>query len=52
MAAEKKIAQNRLTLLQVAEKLRNVSEACRRGNKSRSQTTQTPVLPDMEVTVL
>lgn len=37
MTAEKKIAQNRLTLLQVAEKLRNVSEACRRGNVSRSQ---------------
>jgi transposase InsO family protein len=37
MTAEKKIAQKRLTLLQVAEKLRNVSEACRRGNVSRSQ---------------
>ena len=37
MTAEKKIAQKRLTLLQVAEKLRNVSEACRRGSVSRSQ---------------
>lgn len=37
MTAEKKIAQKRLTLLQVAEKLRNVSEACRRGDISRSQ---------------
>jgi transposase InsO family protein len=37
MTAEKKIAQKRLTLLQVAEKLRNVSEACRRGDVSRSQ---------------
>ena len=29
MTAEKKIAQKRLTLLQVAERIRNVSEACR-----------------------
>ncbi len=37
MTAETKIAQKRLTLLQVAEKLRNVSEACRRRGVSRSQ---------------
>ncbi len=37
MTAEKKIAQKRLTLLQVAERLRNVSEACRRHSVSRSQ---------------
>jgi transposase InsO family protein len=37
MTAEKKIAQKRLTLLQVAERIRNVSEACRRHSVSRSQ---------------
>jgi transposase InsO family protein len=37
MTAEKKIAQGRLSLLQLAEKLRNVSEACRRRGISRSQ---------------
>lgn len=37
MTAKKKIAQRRLSLLQVAEKLRNVSEACRRRGISRSQ---------------
>jgi transposase InsO family protein len=37
MTAEKKIAQKRLTLLQVAERIRNVSEACRRHSISRSQ---------------
>ncbi len=37
MTADKKIAQGRLTLLQLAEKLRNVSEACRRKGVSRSQ---------------
>jgi transposase-like protein len=37
MTAEKKIAQKRLTLLQVAEGIRNVSEACRRHSVSRSQ---------------
>lgn len=37
MTAEKKIAQKRLTLLQVAERIRNVSEACRRHGVSRSQ---------------
>lgn len=37
MTAEKKIAQSRLTLLQLAERLRNVSEACRRRGVSRSQ---------------
>ena len=37
MTAKKKLAQKRLTLLQVAEKLRNVSEACRRQGVSRSQ---------------
>lgn len=37
MTAKKKIAQNRLSLLQLAEKLRNVSEACRRRGVSRSQ---------------
>jgi hypothetical protein len=37
MTAEKKIAQGRLSLLQLAEKLRNVSEACRQRCVSRSQ---------------
>ena len=37
MTPEKKIAQKRLTLLQVAERIRNVSEACRRHSISRSQ---------------
>lgn len=37
MTAEKKIAQNRLSLLQLAERLRNVSEACRRRGICRSQ---------------
>ena len=37
MTAEKKIAHQRLTLLQVAERIRNVSEACRRHGVSRSQ---------------
>lgn len=37
MTAEKKIAYNRMTLLQLAERLRNVSEACRRRGISRSQ---------------
>ncbi|UCE65681.1 MAG: helix-turn-helix domain containing protein [Candidatus Zixiibacteriota bacterium] len=37
MTAEVKIAQNKLTLLQLAEKIRNVSEACRRRGVSRSQ---------------
>ena len=37
MTAEAKIAQGKMTLLQLAEKLRNVSEACRRRNVSRSQ---------------
>ncbi len=37
MTAEKKIAQKRLTLLQVAERIRNVSDACRRHSVSRSQ---------------
>jgi len=37
MTAEKKIAQKRLTLLQVAERIRNVSEAYRRHSISRSQ---------------
>lgn len=37
MTAEKKIAQSRLTLLQLAERLRNVSEACRHRGVSRSQ---------------
>jgi ACT domain-containing protein len=37
MTAEQKIAKNRLTLLQLAEKLRNISEACRRRGVSRSQ---------------
>lgn len=37
MTAETKIAQKRLTLLQVAERIRNVSEACRRHSVSRSQ---------------
>ena len=37
MTAQKKLAQNRLTLLQLAEKLGNVSKACRMHNISRSQ---------------
>ena len=37
MTAKKKIAQKRLTLLQLAEQLRNVSEACRLHRVSRSQ---------------
>lgn len=37
MTAKEKIAQNRLTLLQLAEKLRSVSEACRQRGVSRSQ---------------
>ena len=37
MTAKKKIAQKRLTLLQLAEQLRNVSEACRHHRVSRSQ---------------
>jgi transposase InsO family protein len=37
MTAKEKIAQKRLTLLQVAERLRNVSEACRHHGVSRSQ---------------
>jgi transposase InsO family protein len=37
MTAEKKLAQKRLTLLQLAERLRNVSEACRRHGISLSQ---------------
>lgn len=37
MTAKKKIAQKRLTLLQLAEQLRNVSQACRHHGVSRSQ---------------
>ena len=37
MTAEQKIAQTRLTLLQLAARLRNVSEACRHHGISRSQ---------------
>ena len=37
MTAKKKIAQKRVTLLQLAERLRNVSEACRHHGVSRSQ---------------
>jgi hypothetical protein len=37
MTADKKLAQKRLTLLQLAEKLGNVSRACRMHNISRSQ---------------
>ena len=37
MTAEHKVAQSRLNLLQLAEKLGNVSKACRMGNVSRSQ---------------
>lgn len=37
MTAKKKIAQKRLTLLQLAERLRNVSEACRHHGISQSQ---------------
>src|SRR3990172_9079975 len=37
MTAKEKIAQNNLTLLQLAERLRSVSEACRRRGVSRSQ---------------
>ena len=37
MTAKEKLAQKRLTLLQLAEKLRNVSEACLHHGVSRSQ---------------
>lgn len=37
MTAEQKLAQKRLTLLQLAEKLGNVSKACRMHKVSRSQ---------------
>ena len=37
MTAKKKIAQSKLSLLQLAERLRNVSEACRHRGVSRSQ---------------
>ena len=37
MTANKKLAQKRLTLLQLAERLRNVSEACRHHGVSRTQ---------------
>jgi len=37
MTAKKKVAQKRLTLLQLAEKLGNVSRACRMHDVSRSQ---------------
>jgi transposase-like protein len=37
VTAEKKIAYHRLTLLQVAERIRNVSEACGRHGISSSQ---------------
>ncbi|MBW1741108.1 MAG: helix-turn-helix domain-containing protein [Deltaproteobacteria bacterium] len=37
MTAEIKLAQKRLTFLQLAEKLRNISETCRRQDVSRSQ---------------
>jgi hypothetical protein len=37
MTAGKKVAQKRLTLLQVAERIRNVSEACRRHSIFRRQ---------------
>src|SRR5512135_3527156 len=37
MTAVKKIAQKRLTLLQLAERIRNVSEACWHHGISRSQ---------------
>ena len=37
MTAEAKIAQGKMTLLQLAERLRNISEACRMRSVSRSQ---------------
>ena len=37
MTAQEKLAQKRLTLLQLAEKLGNVSRACRMHKVSRSQ---------------
>ena len=37
MTAKSKLAQKRLTLLQLAEKLGNVSKACQMHNVSRSQ---------------
>ncbi len=37
MTAKEKISQGRLSMLQLAERLRNVSEACRRRGVSRSQ---------------
>ena len=37
MTAEKKLAHKRLTLLQLAERLGNISKACRMHKVSRSQ---------------
>jgi ACT domain-containing protein len=37
MTAKNKIAQGRLNLLQLAERLQNVTEACKRRGVSRSQ---------------
>jgi len=37
MTAESKIAKSRLTLLQLASEIKNISEACRRRGVSRSQ---------------
>ena len=37
MTAEKKLAHKRLTLLQLAERLGNISKACRMHKFSRSQ---------------
>ncbi len=37
MTAKKKLAQKRLTLLQLGEKLGNISKACRMHKVSRSQ---------------
>lgn len=42
MTAEKKIAHNRMTLLQLAERLRNVSGACRRRGIVRLSLAQPP----------
>jgi ACT domain-containing protein len=37
MTAEVKLAQKKLTLLEIAAKINNVSEACRKAGVSRSQ---------------
>jgi hypothetical protein len=42
MTAEAKIAQGRMTLLQLAERLRNVPEACERRQSKRGVPSSIP----------